>query len=95
MNMHRWASTAALIATLGLAVSASATPLVSQAHPYRGTLSKIGKAITYPVKKAAGNGSKVVNHGGKAVAYPVRKAGENTSKTTHKVVRKVVPRNKV
>ena len=79
---------AVLAAGVGLAAGALATPLVSQSHPYDSSLSKLGKAITYPLKKGAGNGSKVVNHGGKAVEYPVRKTGVNSSKTAHKALPK-------
>lgn len=50
------------------------------------TLHKVGKAIAYPVKKAAGNVSKSANKGGQAVQYPVRKAGENVSLTTHRAL---------
>ncbi len=50
------------------------------------TLKKVGKAIAYPVKKAAGNVSKSANKGGQAVQYPVRKAGENASITTHRAL---------
>lgn len=89
MKNHTRSTVAVLCAALGLAVSATATPLLTQAHRYESALSKIGKAVAYPVKKAAGNGSKVVNHGAKSVVYPVRKAGVNTSKTVHKVLPKV------
>ena len=78
----------ATLAAMGFAGSASAAPLISQPHPENGVLSKIGKSVTYPIKKAAGNGSKAANHGGKAVVYPVRKAGVNTSKTVHKALPK-------
>ncbi len=50
------------------------------------TLHKVGKAIAYPMKKAAGNASKTANKGGQAVQYPVRKAGENASITTHRAL---------
>ena len=83
---------AASAAALGFAASTLATPLVSQSHPLNSELSKIGKAVTYPVKKAAGNGSKDVNHGGKTVEYPVRKTGVNASKTGHKTVHAVLPK---
>ena len=51
-------------------------------------LRKAGKAIAYPIKKAAGNASKTANKGGQAVQYPVRKTGENASVTAHRAVGK-------
>ncbi|MBV9851720.1 MAG: hypothetical protein JO250_18785 [Armatimonadetes bacterium] len=93
MNKRILAGMAAL--SFGLAAGVGATPLASQSHPYQdNSLSKIGKAAAYPVKKAAGNGSKAINHGGKAVAYPIRKAGVNASKTAHKTVHKIAPKKK-
>jgi hypothetical protein len=88
MNKQTSVGLTALAASVGFAATALATPLASQSRPYDSSLSKLGKAITYPIKKGAGNGSKAANHGGKAIQYPVRKAGVNTSKTTHKVLPK-------
>ena len=92
MKTHTSVGLTALAASLGFAAGALATPLVSQSHLYNSSLSKLGsklgKAVTYPIKKGAGNGSKAVNHGAKSVEYPVRKSGVNTSKTTHKVLPK-------
>lgn len=86
MKTYGVTSLAALAASVGFAANALAAPIISQPRPYDSTLSKIGKAVTYPIKKGAGNGSKVVNHGAKSAEYPVRKTGVNASKTTHKVL---------
>ena len=49
----------------------------------QGTLSKIGKAIQYPINKAGQNTSKTAHKAAKAVQYPVRKGGENASVAAH------------
>lgn len=58
------------------------------AHAADSTLKKVGNAVAYPVKKAAGNASKTANKGGQAVQYPVRKAGENASVAAHQATGK-------
>lgn len=75
-------------ARAGIVLASALTLLVTAPPIHAGPLKKIGRAIAYPVKKAAGNGSKVANKSGQAVAYPVRKAGGNTSKTARKVTGK-------
>lgn len=78
------------IGLMAVMTTALASPLVladSGKHDSN-TLSKVGKAVAYPVKKAAGNASKSINKGGQAVQYPVRKAGENASVTTHRALGK-------
>ena len=70
MKTHTSVGLTALAASLAFAAGALATPLISQSHPYASSLSKLGKAVTYPIKKGAGNGSKAVNHGAKSVNTP-------------------------
>lgn len=77
---------AALGALLVCTVAAGPTARADEGKHDSNTLRKAGKAIAYPVKKAAGNASKSANKGGQAVQYPVRKAGENASITTHRAV---------
>jgi len=87
---------AALGALLACAALGPATRAEDAKHDSN-TLHKVGKAIAYPVKKAAGNAgktatkaggdiSKTANKTGQAVQYPVRKAGENASITTHRAL---------
>lgn len=66
----------------GLAAALLGTLLLPVAQA-DGTLSKIGKAVQYPVNKAGQNISKTAHKTAKATQYPVRKAGENASVATH------------
>ncbi len=47
------------------------------------TLSKLGKAIQYPVRKAGENASKSTHKAAKATQYVARKGGEHASVAAH------------
>lgn len=66
----------AALAALGLAFSVPANA---------SSLGKIGKAISYPVKKAAHNGGKNAAQGANAVTYSVKKGASNGSKSVNHV----------
>jgi hypothetical protein len=83
--MNKTTLCAALLAALVCAAVGPAARADDGKHDSN-TLHKVGKAIAYPVKKAAGNASKTANKTGQAVQYPVRKAGENASITTHRAL---------
>ncbi len=52
------------------------------------TLSKISKAVQYPVRKAGENASKTGQKASKAAQYPVRKGSENASVAAHETTGK-------
>ena len=72
---HTSVGLTALAASLGLrrkrlgdAAGVAIPPLRQQ--PVRTSARNFGKAVAYPIKKGAGNGSKDVNHGAKSIKYP-------------------------
>ena len=65
---------------VGVAALTAAFSLALGTPTQASSLSHIGKAIAYPVKKAAGNTGKSATHAGKAIAYPIKKGAGNGSK---------------
>ncbi len=74
---------AALSVTAGSAHAQTADRGVMPEKHDSNTLSKIGKAIQYPVRKAGENTSKSTRKAAKATQYVARKGGEHASVVAH------------
>jgi hypothetical protein len=71
--------------TTGIALAAACAMVAGPVSASK--LSQLGKAATYPVKKAAKNTKHNVSHPVQSVTGPINQAGQTTTRTLHKVVK--------